>query len=561
MTSLRALAHALVLAVGVATLVVVGTSPARAAERSDATHTEHYFPAADGVTMLHADVLRPKGVKATARTPVILTVSPYTNHSGEALGGEFTAEAPSERFYDFLDLTDALDRGYTYVMVDLPGFGGSGGCNDWGGNREQGAVVAAVEWAASQSWSTGKVALLGKSYDAWTGLMGVANRPQGLAAVVAMEPVFAGYNYLYNNGVRFTNSLATPVSFQVNDALPGTIYDSPQYHLNGLPQAYCYPLNFGLQQSDSPTSDYWAERNLLPSSRGSRVPLFLTQGFLETNTKPDAAFDFWSGLRGAENRAWFGQIDHVRGWEKTPDGKRTQTGRPVSAFVDQVSDFIDLHLKGIGRSRPGVDVQDSLGRWRREAVWPPADTRRLASSLRKGVYRDTATNMATGPGSGDGVWTISQPLRTRAWLSGEPRLTAHVTTSVPRANLVGLVYDIDRAGRAQLISRGAHLLRTAGDQKVTLSLYGQDWVLRPGHRIGVLLTGADSSWWLHVPTSSSVQVDRADISLPFLSRDRTRFLPGGSSPRLEEHLTETATISAGIVKRSGRAFRLPRPLR
>ena len=56
---------------------------------------------------------------------------------------------PSDRFYDFLDLTDVLDHGYTYVMVDLPGFGGSSGCNDWGGNREQGAVVAAVEWAAA----------------------------------------------------------------------------------------------------------------------------------------------------------------------------------------------------------------------------------------------------------------------------------------------------------------------------------------------------------------------------------------------------------------------------
>lgn len=559
MTPPRRLIAVVVLAL-MAALHAAVVPTAGAAERPDATHAEHYFASSDG-TMLHADVLRPRGIKATARTPVILTVSPYTNHSGEALGGEFTAEGPSERFYDFLDLTDALERGYTYVMVDLPGFGGSSGCNDWGGKREQGAVSAAVEWAAEQPWSTGKVALIGKSYDAWTGLMGVANRPRGLAAVVAMEPVFAGYNYLYNNGVRFTNSLATPLLFQVNDALPGTVYDSPRYHLNGIPQAYCYPLNFGLQQSDSPTSDYWTERNLVPRARLSRVPLFLTQGFLESNTKPDAAFSFWNGLGGGHNRAWFGQIDHVRGWEKTADGDRTQTGRTVAAFVNQVNDFLDVHLKGIGSSRPGIDVQDSLGRWRREAAWPADDARHLVSTLNRGAYRDDGSNTATGADSGNGVWSISQPVRSRAWLSGEPRLTARVESAVSRANLVALVYDIDRRGRARLISRGARLLRASGDHRVSVRLYGQDWVVRRGHRIGVLLTGADSSWWLHAPTFSSVQIERAHLSLPFLSRDRTRFLPGGSSPRLEEHLTQTARVSDATLAESRRDFRLPRALR
>ena len=213
--------RAILLALLVPLLVPVAASPAAAATRDDADHFEAYFPAGDGINTLHADVLRPKGIAPGKRTPVILTVSPYTNHSGEPLENGFTNEGPSDRFYDFLDLSRILERGYTYVMVDLPGFGGSSGCNDWGGNREQDAVEAAVEWAASQRWSTGKVGMLGKSYDAWTGLMGVAQRPPGLEAVVAMEPVYAGYNYLYNRGVRFTNSVLTPALFQAIDATPG----------------------------------------------------------------------------------------------------------------------------------------------------------------------------------------------------------------------------------------------------------------------------------------------------------------------------------------------------
>jgi predicted acyl esterase len=553
-TALSVLTTALVAAL----LVPGGGDRAVAAERADTAHFEAYFPSGDGLNNLHADVLRPEGLAADAKTPVILTVSPYTNHSGEPLAAGHTNEGPSDRFFDFLDLTDALDEGYTYVMVDLPGFGGSGGCNDWGGARERGAVTAAVEWAASQSWSTGKVALLGKSYDAWTGLMGATDQPEGLAAVVSMEPVFSGYNYLYNNGVRFSNSVATPALFQVIDATPGTVHDTPQYHLNGAPQAYCYGLNEALQQIDDPADPFWQARNLLPASRTSEVPVFLTQGFLESNTKPDQAFDFFNHLAGTENRAWFGQFDHVRGWEQTADGTRTQTGRPVAAFVDQVMAFLDQHLKGTeptSATAPGVEVQDNLGRWRTETSWPAADARTSRSTLNTGTYADDGENEAFGESAGQGVWTISQPLDRASWISGEPRLRAQVTTELPRANLVGLVYDIDPDGNARLVSRGASLLREVGTQDVVLPLYGQDWVVEAGHRVGVLLSGADASWWVHVPTTTDVVVDSATIRLPFLTQDRDEFLPGGSTPRLEDHLGQTATLSPATIEANEGAIR------
>ena len=73
-----------------------------------------------------------------------------------------------------------MERGYTWVQVDLRGFGGSSGCLDWGGPGEQADVKAAVEWAAKQPWSTGKVGMYGKSYDGVTGLIGIAQQPQGL---------------------------------------------------------------------------------------------------------------------------------------------------------------------------------------------------------------------------------------------------------------------------------------------------------------------------------------------------------------------------------------------
>lgn len=526
----RALLVAAALAVG-----ALAAPSSSAAPREDAVATEHYIATADPLTVLHADVLRPKGLAPDVRTPVIMTVSPYTNHAAQT-GTDYdpTATGPSERFYDMLDLTGALDRGYTYVIVDLPGFGGSRGCNDWGGPREQGAVKTAVEWAAAQPWSTGKVALFGKSYDAWTGLMGMAQQPQGLAAVVAMEPVYSGYRYGYNDGVRFSNSVLTPLLFTANDATPGSTKDSPEYLANSASQAYCYPLNVGLQQQDSPDAAYWVERDLLRTTKGVETPLFLTQGFLERNTKPDGAFDFFNALGGTHNRAWFGQFDHVRGYEK--QGERFAMGRSV--FVEEMNRFLDQHLKGLppkGGPDAPVAVQDATGRYRAEQRWPAKDTVALPTALRTGTYADDNGNRGTGSG-GKGIWTISEPLEQDAWLSGEPVLEAAVTTTLPRANLVGNVYDIDPDGRATLISRGTTLLRAAGAQQARIPLYGQDWPVAAGHRIGVLVSGSNAEWWVHAPTRQTVTVTGATMTLPFLTKPRTQFLDGEATPRLEQHL-------------------------
>ena len=147
-----------------------------------------------------------------------------------------------------------------------------------------------MKWAAAQRWSTGKVGMLGKSYDAWTGLMGVAQRPPGLEAVVAHGARLRRLQLPLQPGrpVHELRADARPVPGDRRD--PGRRSTTPRStSANGAPQAWCYGLNQSLQQIDSPHDPFWQERNLLPPSRRSRVPLFLTQGFLETNTKQDAA--------------------------------------------------------------------------------------------------------------------------------------------------------------------------------------------------------------------------------------------------------------------------------
>ncbi|MEA2434098.1 MAG: uncharacterized protein QOG54_1555 [Actinomycetota bacterium] len=554
-----------------ALLVGLLVQPAGAAPREGADHYEFYFPSGDGITTLHADVLRKTGVDLDVKQPVILTVSPYTNHTGATTPspGEINATGPSPRFYDFLDASDALNKGYTYVMVDLPGDGGSGGCNDWGGVREQGAVKAAVEWAAEQPWSTGKVALLGKSYDGWTGLMGVAQQPKGLAAVISLEPVYSGYRYIWMNGVRRSGTWPYGYAFTAVDAMPGRPAE-PEYVANSAPEGYCYPVNIAGQNVDtSEDGPYWAERNLLPTARGKKTPVFLTQGFLETNTKPDGAFQYFNGLSGKNNRAWFGQFDHCRAWEmqKACDAGGEDTSMAVGrdAFIDEVMRFLDLHLKGIKSKRdPAVEVQDAMGRWRAEASWPPSDSRAYETKLRTGSYTDDGSGSGTAPSDAQGIWSVSSPLTHDVWFSGEPILKAELAPTAPIVNVAANVYDIDPKGEVTMISRGVQNFVGPGPHQLNLRMYGQDWPILEGHRIGVLISGADNDEFLYEGTASfqAVAVSDASIALPFLTFDRTKFLAGKTTPRLEEYLKQsTATLSKNTIKEAQTPFKLPAELR
>jgi hypothetical protein len=522
-------------------------------------------PTKAGEPRLHVDILRPKGLPQGEKTPVVLTVSPYTNHSNQnAADFDPTKDKPSERFFDFLEDADLLDQGYTYAMVDLRGTGGSSGCNDWGGPGEQDDVRRAVEFlagfgAGSFQGSNGKVALYGKSYDGWTGLMGIAQRPRGLAAVVAQEPVVDGYRYLYMNRVRFTNSVLTPTLFQVIDAMPGTVDDTDPRYVNPV-RPDCYAQTIAAQQDEDPQSGYWRSRDLIEAVKGSTVPTFFMQGFLENNTKPDAVFDLWNNLDG-DNRAWFGQWDHVRGNDRgTRAADPEFFGQPVTgrgSFVREVMGFLDEHLKGRpDAGDPAVVVQSNDGRFRSEQRWPPADSRALTSGLLAGRYTDDGQNSGTGSGGGNGSWSISQPLGHRAHLAGTPRIALAVTGASPRANLVANVYDIAPGGMATMVSRGTTMLDGPG--RVDLELYGQDWIFEPGHRVGVLVSSANDEWWVHAPTRQPVAFEAASVRLPWLTFRRDADLEGKRALKLRDYLEDAPfrVHEATIAQRSA-TFELP----
>ena len=350
----------------------------------DAEWTQVYFPSEDG-TMLHADVFLPKDREKNERHPVILSIGPYFGSGGSAPPTP-TREGPVMRFQDLIDEGKIFKRGYAYIQVDSRGYGGSDGCYDLGGAGEQMDATSAVEWAAEQPWSNGRVGMWGKSYDAWTQVMALAHKPKGLEAAIVQSPLIEGYKGFFMNGVHYDAGwYATPGLYGDYDLTPPSANDSP-------PEEFIYPAkgtatnpdcyaNNGTQAAiGDHSTDYWMERDIREAAGASTVPVLWSHGFLDANTKPDNFMDVWTALQGPK-RGWFGQYDHVRGNEDKLVGR--------DGFMDEAMAWLDHYLKGMPLKRfPATEIQDSNGEWRKEAAWPPRDAKLHRFRLKPGEYTD-----------------------------------------------------------------------------------------------------------------------------------------------------------------------------
>lgn len=519
----------------------------------NATWEQVWFPSADG-TMLHADVFLPENRRVNDQHPVILSIGPYFG-TNAMNGSPGTEQGPIMRFADLIEGGEIFERGYAYVQVDSRGFGGSDGCYSYGGVGEQMDAASAVEWAASQPWSNGNVGMWGKSYDAWTQVMALARKPEGLKAAVVQSPIDDGYKIAFMNGVHYAAGwYITPFLYGAYDLAPASANDSPPeefiYPAKGTAtDPSCYAMHPAMSASmyDRDTA-YWREREISGKARLADVPIMWSHGFNDANTKPDNFLDTWEGYRGW-HRGWFGQWDHVRGNEHELVGR--------NGFLDEAMSFFDHYLKGkpLPDYPARVEVQDGEGKWRTESEWPPADASydRATIKVNKGSYTDDASNDPGGNGGGIGSWTFTQPAPYDLRFAGSTVVDVKVETVVPNTNLVALLYDVAPDGTARLITRGAYLIESGG--RVTFETYPQDWVIREGHRIGILLSNNDSSWFNPIPTNTEVTILSGKIEFPFLRYVRTANLKGGPAEAMGS--VPTLKVDAKTINQNTKNADLP----
>lgn len=154
-------------------------------------------PVADGA-LLRANLYRPD---APGRFPVIMAHGVYGKdvHFADAFSAQWAKlneiypdiarEGSSGRYlrWETVDPERWVPDGYVVIQVDARGSGMSPGYLDPFSPTEIRDYYDAIEWAARQPWSNGKVGLAGVSYYAMTQWLVAALQPPSLAAIMPWE--------------------------------------------------------------------------------------------------------------------------------------------------------------------------------------------------------------------------------------------------------------------------------------------------------------------------------------------------------------------------------------
>ncbi|HEY2595151.1 MAG TPA: CocE/NonD family hydrolase, partial [Chloroflexota bacterium] len=119
---------------------------------------------------------------------------------------------------------ELVAHGYVALGVNVPGTGCSTGAfdffsPDW---AQDGADV--VEWTAHQSWSDGKVAMIGHSFSGFASYFAAAQRPPGLVAIAPASTDGDFYRDTVYAGAIYNIGLANAfLAGQQSDAVSGVL--------------------------------------------------------------------------------------------------------------------------------------------------------------------------------------------------------------------------------------------------------------------------------------------------------------------------------------------------
>ena len=280
--------------------------------------------------------------------PVILTYTPYAllGRNGDAAHW-------------------VLGRGYTRATADVIGTGNSGGCYDYGGDREKRTAHDLIQWIAKQPWSQGKIGMLGASYEGTTQYAAAVTHPKGLVTIVPEAAIDRWYDYAYSGGIRYTDTnedlgnegplaasdegIDTPLAFDFGFAIPPPTDVSDANWAERVASTIrpCNELQHtNAAYSDQPDySGFWKDRDYLRHMQSVTIPVLVAHNWGDWNVKQVNGWQVIHALTNSpSSRAIFGDRWHGHG---IPQDLKSLS---YSKVVDE---WMDHWLRGIDNGIPG----------------------------------------------------------------------------------------------------------------------------------------------------------------------------------------------------------------
>jgi X-Pro dipeptidyl-peptidase len=406
--------------------VVLGLLAPAVPASAETVYEVHFVPTV-GDAVIRVEIQRDPALDPQ---PVILTYSPY-NNLNEAVDGTTADDGLADRY---------VPQGYARAVADVLGTRGSTGCWDYGGVDEQQSGVDVVNWLSEQTWSNGKVGMIGVSYEGTTANMVAARGDDapGLKAIVPIAAISRWYGYAYDTGVRyFLNSreptdegFDTPLAFDFGFGRTVPAYPTDEGWADALAArtGECGSVEHTERAYDtSPDyTDFWLERDYRKDAESFRAATFVVHGWQDYNVKQVEGTALFDALREDNpgtakvegvpfKMLWMTQQPHAGGsgpgYQELLDAFFAQTLKGVDHGLE---DLPEVTTRGLSSEGPGE--------WRTEAKYPAPQTRDVALHLgRKFDTIDGVPSVGPVGTTGEYGWLSPQPQDTGGgWTHASP---------------------------------------------------------------------------------------------------------------------------------------------
>jgi X-Pro dipeptidyl-peptidase len=451
-----------------------------------------------------------------------------------------------------------VPRGFAVVHSCSPGTGYSDGCPTVGADNESLAPKAVIDWLCGRAkgyttqrgteeikadWCTGKVGMIGTSYNGTLPLAAATTGVEGLEAIVPIAPNTSYYHYYRSNGL-----VRHPGGYLGEDI--DVLYD---FIHSGDPQTreYCNETvrekelkqRFDRQHGD--WNAFWAGRDYLLDLKPMKAATLMSHGFNDWNVMPEHSNRIYQALKqkGVPSIIYYHQGGHggpppfslINRWfTRFLLGVENGVEKGPRSYIVREQD----------KSKDPTAYPDYPHPEARMVVLnPTSGGNRLGGLNLKGVTKSTkekliddvaqsGAQLAMAEESNHRLLYATEPLSTPLHISGTARLSIRIASSKPAANLSVWLVSLPWTDTAKItdnvITRGwadpqnhASLekgvpLKPGAFVDLSFDLQPDDQVIAAGERIGLMIFSSDRDFtlWPAAGTELTIDLDATLLELP-----------------------------------------------
>jgi len=443
-----------------------------------------------------------------------------------------------------------LPRGFAVVHAESLGSGKSDGCPTTGGRNETIGAKAVVDWLngrakaydaagreVAATWTTGKVGMIGTSYNGTLPNAVASTGVEGLEAIVPISAISSWYDYYRANG-----AVVAPGGYQGEDADV-----LAEYVYTRTDRQVCRSVIEDLaKEQDRVTGDYsafWDERDYMNDVDKVRAATLVAHGLNDWNVKTKHAAQWYEALkaRGVPHKIYLHQGGHggspsvnvlnrwftrylwdqqngVENDQRALIQRENRTLVEYPEWPEPAAAATELNLAPATDGTTGVLTADKTrqGKPVTETIVDDASKRALA--------------LADAVTSPHRLAYKSGELTDAVRLSGTPQVSLRMSFGQPAANVTALLVDYDQNGKAKIITRGwtdpqnrksiskTEPVKPGSPYRLDFDMQPHDYVFAAGHRIGVVLLSSDYEYTIRPTPGAKLHLDttKSTVTLPLV---------------------------------------------